>query len=77
MNNIPSVALKPCPFCESEAIIDVRYHTDEGCIITVGCSKGQCFCRIKKNLWFDFNETSIQYNIDVMIKKWNKRSYKK
>jgi len=63
--------LKSCPFCGSEAEIAVRYHTDEGCIICVGCPK--CFCKIKKNLWFDFNESIIQYNIEVMVNKWNKR----
>ena len=70
---IKSIKLKSCPFCGNEAEIDVRYHTDEGCTITVGCPKGQCFCRVKKNLWFDFNETSIQYNINIMVKKWNTR----
>jgi len=68
---IKNITLESCPFCGSEAEIGVECHSDEGCTIHVGCSK--CFCRIKKNYWFDFNETSIQYNINIMVKKWNTR----
>lgn len=63
--------LKSCPFCGSEAEIAEEYHSDKGYSIRVGCPK--CFCRIVKNLWFDFNESSIQYNIKIMVKKWNTR----
>lgn len=69
---IKTIKLKSCPFCGSEAEITERYHSKEGCSISVGCSK--CFCRIIKNLWIDFNETNIQYNINIMVKKWNTRS---
>lgn len=70
---IKNIKLKSCPFCGSEAEIVERDDSDEGYLISVGCSKGQCFCRIKKNLWFDFNRSSIQRNLDAMVKKWNTR----
>ena len=69
-----NIKLKPCPFCGSEAEVTERYHTDEGYSIRVGCHK--CFCNITKNLWIDFNESIIQYNIDIMVKKWNTRHAK-
>ena len=68
---IKTIKLESCPFCGSEAEIAEEYRSDEGYSICVGCPK--CFCRIVKNLWFDFNESSIQYNIKIMVKKWNTR----
>lgn len=68
---IKAIKLETCPFCGSEAKITESYRSDKGYSIHVGCSK--CFCRITKNLWIDFNETSIQRNLDIMVKKWNTR----
>lgn len=68
---LKNIKLKSCPFCGSEAKVTERYHTDEGYTIRVGCPN--CFCRITKNLWFDFNKSSIQYNIDTMVERWNTR----
>ena len=68
---IKSIKLEPCPFCGSDAKISERYHTDEGYSIRVGCP--ECFCKITKNFGFDFNKSTIQYNINVMVKKWNTR----
>ena len=68
---VKNIKLKPCPFCKNKAKITERYHTNEGYSIRVGCSK--CFCKITKNLWFDFNELTIQRSINAMVKKWNTR----
>ena len=68
---IKNIKLKSCPFCGSEAEIAERYNSNEGYSISVGCSK--CFCKIKKNLWLDFNESTIRYNLNIMVKKWNTR----
>ncbi len=68
---VKNLKLKPCPFCGNEAEVTERYHTDEGYSIRVGCTK--CFCKITKNLWFDFNKSTIRRNIDSMVKKWNTR----
>ena len=64
-------ALKPCPFCGHNAEMTEKYHTDEGYIISVGCSN--CFCKITKNLWFDFNKSCIENTIAKMVEKWNMR----
>lgn len=69
---VKNIKLKSCPFCGSEAEI-AEDDSDEGYSIHVGCSKGQCFCRIKKNFWIDFNESAIRRNLDAMVKKWNTR----
>jgi hypothetical protein len=68
---VKNIILEPCPFCGSEAEITERYYSDEGYSISVGCPK--CFCKIKKNLWLDFNESTIRYNLNIMVKKWNTR----
>ena len=68
---VKNIKLKPCPFCGSKAEITERYHTDEGYSIHVGCP--ECFCKITKNFWFNFDKPTIQRNIDSMVKKWNER----
>ena len=68
---IKNIKLKSCPFCGSKAEIAEEYHSDKGYSLHVGCPK--CFCRIVKNLWFDFNEAIIQHNLNAMVKKWNTR----
>ena len=75
LNNevLKNIKLESCPFCGSEAEITEEYRSDEGYSIHVGCSKGQCFCRITKNFWIDFNESAIRRNLDAMVKKWNTR----
>lgn len=65
--------LKPCPFCGGKAEVRERSDTDKGYIIYVGCSDYTCFCRITKNLWFDYNKSDIQYIIDRAIEEWNRR----
>ena len=68
---LKNIKLKPCPFCGNKAEITERYHTDEGYTIHVGCPN--CFCKIIKNLWFDFNKSHIENTITNMVEKWNMR----
>lgn len=64
--------LKPCPFCGSEAKYE-RYKEDGCTILSIGCTKGYCWCHYKRNLWLETKEYYIQYELQKMIEEWNHR----
>ena len=71
-----NIKIKPCPFCGSEAKITKSNHSEEGLILKVGCSSGFCFCRITRNLWINWTNTEVEYEIHKMVKTWNTRENK-
>lgn len=70
------IKLKPCPFCGNKAEITKRNHSEEGLTLKVGCANSFCFCRITRNLWINWTETEVEYEISKMVKTWNNREGK-
>ena len=73
MIDTDDIKLKPCPFCGSKAEIIKSNYSVEGLILKVGCTSGFCFCRITRNLWINWTNTEVEYEIQKMVKMWNTR----
>lgn len=70
--------LKPCPFCKSEAHIEIirKYLNKKKprkCYYVIGCSDPECI------LFSDTNHTKTRllfntHGKEILIKRWNRRA---